>query len=181
MACALYGGVGAIGGYVNTVSTRPEQANFGDAGLTLGTAGLARTTLDLNRMLENGVTVRLNGALDKNAGFRDDSGARSWSLAPSIRWNNSAGTSLTLLTEFNHLDRDAFHFGVPNIPRYQALARTRYYGDSGDFGRNDTQAATLLFEHAVNDQWGARLSAHVIHAHQVSQQSFPRKTCRMKR
>ncbi|WP_332848281.1 TonB-dependent receptor [Massilia sp. S19_KUP03_FR1] len=172
-AGALYGGVGAIGGYVNTVSKRPQQANFGDAGLTLGTAGLARTTLDVNRMLENGVTVRLNGALDKNSGFRDDTGTRSWSLAPSISWVNSAGTSLTLLTEFNHLERDAFDFGVPNIPRYQDLARTRYYGDSGDFGKNDTQAATLLFEHALNDQWRARLSAHVSHAHQLSQQSFP--------
>jgi iron complex outermembrane receptor protein len=172
-AGALYGGVGAVGGYVNTVSKRPEQGNFGDAGLTLGSAGLARSTLDVNRVLENGVTVRLNGAVEKNAGFRDDAGTRSWSIAPAISWRDGRGTSLTLLTEFNHLDRDGFDFGVPNVTQYRDLSRTRYFGDRGDFGKNDTQAATLLFERVLSDQWTARLSAHVSHAHQLSQQSFP--------
>ncbi len=172
-AGALYGGVGAVGGYVNTVSKRPERENFGDASLTVGTAGLARTTLDVNRMLDNGVTVRVNGAADKNAGFRDDAGTESWSLAPAVSWRDGRGTSLTLLTEFNHLTRDGFDFGVPNIPQYRDLSRTRYFGASGDFGRNDTQAATLLFDHVLNDRWTARLSAHASRAHQVSQQSFP--------
>jgi iron complex outermembrane receptor protein len=172
-AGALYGGVGAVGGYVNTVSKRPERENVGDASVTLGSAGLARTTLDVNRMLENGVTVRLNGALEKADGFRDDAGTRSWSIAPAISWTNGRGTSLTLLTEWNHLKRDGFDFGIPNVPDYRQLARTRYYGDAGDFGKNDTQAATLQFQHALNDAWTARLSAHYSHAHQVSQQSFP--------
>ena len=172
-AGALYGGVGAVGGYVDTLSKRPERDNFGDASLTVGTAGLARTTLDVNRMLDNGVTVRLNGAVEKDTGFRDDAGTRSWSLAPAISWQDGRGTSLTLLTEWNHLKRDGFDFGVPNVPDYEALARTRYFGDRGDFGKNDTQAATLLFVHPLNEQWTARLSAHYSHAHQVSQQSFP--------
>ena len=172
-AGALYGGVGAVGGYVNTVSKRPEAENFGDASLTIGNHGLARTTLDVNRALDNGVTVRLNGAVEKNDGFRDDAGTDAWSIAPSISWRNGHGTSLTLLTEFNHLHRDGFDFGIPNVPDYASLSRTRYYGDNGDFGTNDTQAATLLFEHVLNDAWTARLSAHYSHAHQVSQQSFP--------
>lgn len=172
-AGALYGGVGAVGGYVNTVSKRPERENFGDASVTVGSAGLARSTLDVNRMLDNGVTLRLNGALEKNDGFRDDAGTRSWSIAPAISWTDGRGTSLTLLTEFNHLKRDGFDFGIPNVPGYQQLARTRYFGDAGDFGKNDTQAATLLFQRVLNDQWTARLSAHYSHAHQVSQQSFP--------
>jgi len=172
-AGALYGGVGAVGGYVNTVSKRPERENFGDASLTSGTAGLARTTLDVNRMLDKGVTVRLNGALEKNDGFRDDAGSDAWSIAPAISWANGRGTSLTLLTELNHLKRDGFDFGVPNVPDYRALSRTRYFGDAGDFGTNDTQAATLLFTHPLNEQWTARAAAHYSRAHQVSQQSFP--------
>lgn len=171
-AGALYGGVGAVGGYINTVSKRPEQENFGEAGVTVGTQGLVRTTLDVNRMLDNGVTVRVNGAYEKNTGFRDDAGTRSWSLAPSISWRDG-GTSLTLLTEFNHLNRDGFDFGIPNIPGYADLARTRYFGAQGDYGKNDTQAATLQFVHPVNSDWTARLSAHYSQAHQVSQQSFP--------
>jgi iron complex outermembrane receptor protein len=173
-AGALYGGVGAVGGYVNTVSKRPEPGDFGDASFTIGNHNLARTTLDVNRALDNGVTVRLNGAYEKNRGFRDDAGADSWSIAPAISWRDGRGTSLTLLTELNHLHRDGFDFGIPNVPGYASLARTRYYGvANGDFGNNDTQAATLLFEHVLNEAWTARLSAHYSHAHQVSQQSFP--------
>jgi len=172
-AGALYGGVGAVGGYVNTVSKRPERENFGEASLTIGTAGLARSTLDVNRALENGVTVRLNGAIDTITGFRDDAATQSWSIAPAVSWDDGRGTSLTLLTELNHLRRDGFDFGVPNIPRYQDLSRTRYFGDRGDFGKNDTQAATLVFLHPLNDRWTARVAAHYSHAHQVSQQSFP--------
>jgi iron complex outermembrane receptor protein len=180
-AGALYGGVGAVGGYVNTVSKRPQQGNFGEIGATAGSYGLYRATLDLNRALDKGVNVRLNGAHEKNATFRDKAGYDSWSLAPAISWHDGAGTSLTLLTEFNHLKRDGFDFGVPNIPDYRRLSATRYYGlrdgvypgVAGDYGKNDTQAATLLFEHALDDNWKLRLAAHYSHAHQVSQQSFP--------
>ena len=180
-AGALYGGVGAVGGYVNTVSKRPGPESFGEAGLTVGSYGLRRSTLDVNQGLDNGVNVRLNGAYEKNSTFRDDAGYDSWSIAPAISWNNGRGTSLTLLTEFNHLNRDGFDFGVPNIPNYGELSRTRYYGLSdgiyagvaGDFAKNTTEAATLVFEHVLNEDWKVRMAAHYSHAHQLSQQSFP--------
>ena len=180
-AGALYGGVGAVGGYVNTVSKRPGQENFGEIGMTAGSHGLYRGTVDVNRVVERGLSVRLNGAYETNDTFRDGAGYDSWSFAPAIGWNNGAGTSLTLLTEFNHLKREGFDFGVPNIPDYRALSTTRYYGlrddvypgVAGDYGRNDTQAATLLFERTVYDRWTLRMAAHYSHAHQRSQQSFP--------
>ena len=180
-AGALYGGVGAVGGYVNTVSKRPGRDNFGELGITAGSYGLRRSTLDINRGLDNGVSVRLNGAYEKNATFRENAGYDSWSIAPAISWNDGRGTSLTLLSEFNHLNRDGFDFGVPNIPNYRQLSRTRYYGlrdgvyagVAGDFAKNNTEAATLIFEHVLNDDWKVRTAAHYSHAHQLSQQSFP--------
>jgi iron complex outermembrane receptor protein len=180
-AGALYGGVGAVGGYVNTVSKRPLHDNAGEIALTIGSHDARRTTLDLNRALDNGVDVRLNGAYERNGNVRDDAGYDSWSLAPALSWTDKRGTSLTLLTEFNHLRRDGFDFGVPNIPAYQALPATRYYGVrdgvypgvKGDFGSNSTQAATLLFERVLNDTWTLRLATHYAYAHQLSQQSFP--------
>ncbi|MYM22171.1 TonB-dependent siderophore receptor [Duganella sp. FT135W] len=180
-AGALYGGVGAVGGYVNTVSKRPGPENFGEVGLTLGSYGLRRSTLDVNQGLDSGLSVRLNGAYEKNSTFRDNAGYDSWSIAPAISWNNGRGTSLTLLTEFNHLNRDGFDFGVPNLPNYATLSRIRYFGlrdgvypgVAGDFAKNDTEAATLIFEHALNAQWKVRAAAHYSHAHQLSQQSFP--------
>src|SRR5207237_1145995 len=108
-------------------------------------------------------------------------GTDSWSLAPAISWNDGRGNSVVFLAEFNHLRRDGFDFGVPNIPDYRVLSPTRYYGlrdgmvpgPSGDYGKNGTQAASLQFEHVLNDAWTLRMAAHYAYAHQLSQQSFP--------
>jgi iron complex outermembrane receptor protein len=154
-AGALYGGVGAVGGYVNTVSKRPQDQDAGELSQTIGSYGLRRTTLDINRVVSGDVSLRLNGAIEQNDTFRDNGGYDSWSIAPAMTWDNHAGSSLTLLTEFNHLSRDGFDLGIPAIEDYRALSPRRYYGlrdgddaqVSGDFGRNDTHAATLLFSH----------------------------------
>lgn len=183
-AGALYGGIGAVGGYVDTVSKHPEWDDFGEVGASVGSEGLARTTLDMNRVLNEHVSVRLNAAVEKDTTFRDNAATRSWSVAPAIAWRDGSGTSLTLLTEFNHLRRDGFDFGIPAIADYQALSRTRYYGlrdgmypgVAGDYGRNDTQAETLVFERVLTPAWKLRLSGQYTDARQFSTQSFPDST-----
>ncbi len=183
-AGALYGGVGAVGGYVNTVSKRPGQGNVGEIAETFGSYGLTRTTLDVDRTLTNDIGMRVNGAYEKNATFRDNGDYRSWSIAPAVSWNDGQGTSLTLLTEFNHSNRRGFDFGVPDVPDYRNLSRTRYYGlaegvypgVAGDYGRNDTRSATLQFEQALGANWKLRLASQYAYAHQLSTQTFPDST-----
>lgn len=183
-AGALYGGVGAVGGYVNSVSKRPMRSDFAEVGLTIGSYDLARLTVDANQMLGEGLTGRLNLAAETNATFRDNAGYRSWSIAPAITWDNRAGTTLTLLAELNHLRRDGFDFGVPNVANYRDLSRTHYYGlpngvipgVAGDYGTNDTQSVTVLLEHVLSREWKLRLAANYNHAHQLSTQTFPNST-----
>ncbi|WIH15679.1 TonB-dependent receptor [Xanthomonas graminis] len=183
-AGALYGGVGAVGGYVNTVSKRPQQDNAGEISQTVGSDALRRITLDINRAVSGDVSLRLNGAVEQNGTFRDNGGYASWSIAPAVTWDNHAGTSLTLLTEFNHLRRDGFDFGIPAIAAYRRLSRTRYFGlrdgiddaVSGDYGRNDTRAATLLFSHALSSDWTLRVGGQYVSASQRSTQTFPNST-----
>ncbi len=183
-AGALYGGIGAVGGYINTVSKRPEQENFGEVSATAGSYGLARTTVDVNRVLNDDLSIRLNASAETNSTFQDNGGYKSWSIAPAITWNNHHGTSVTLLSEFNHLNRDGFDFGVPAVDNYQALSRSRYYGlrsgvypgVDGDYGRNDTWSETLLFEHELSQNWKLRLAGQYAYARQHSTQSFPDST-----
>ncbi|SBV53178.1 ferrichrome-iron receptor 3 [Xanthomonas bromi] len=73
-AGALYGGVGAVGGYVNTVSKLPQQENFGEINQTVGGDGLRRTTLDFNDIISGKISLRLNGAVENNDTFRDNGG-----------------------------------------------------------------------------------------------------------
>lgn len=181
---ALYGGIGAIGGYINTVSKRPEEYDFGDISATAGSNDLARSTLDVNRVLTDDLSVRLNASAEHDSTFRDDTHDHSWSFAPAVTWDNHDGSSLTLLSEYNHLSRDGFDFGVPAVANYRDLSRTRYYGlgnrmyagVDGDYGKNDTLSETLLFEHQLSDAWKLRLSGQYVYARQRSTQSFPNST-----
>lgn len=183
-AGALYGGIGAIGGYINTVSKRPEWNDFGELSGTAGSHDLARSTLDVNRVLSDDVSMRLNASAEQDATFRDDTRDHSWSFAPAMTWDNHEGTSLTLLSEYNHLNRNGFDFGVPAVADYRDLSRTRYYGLTnkmypgvdGDYGKNDTLSETLMFEHELSDGWNLRLAGQYTYARQRSTQSFPGST-----
>ncbi len=170
---ALYGGVGSLGGYINTVSKRPLSNAIGEVGITAGSFGLLRPTLDWNQPLSDSLGFRLNSAYEHNDGFRDLSGYDSFSVAPAIRWDIDKDTSLVLLTEYGRLEREAFDFGVPNLPGYTQFPRKAYYGLPSDYGSNDTYAATLLFEHKFNEDWTLRLGAHYSYASQFSNQTFP--------
>ncbi len=179
-AGALYGGLGAIGGQINTVSKRPMTESFGELSLQAGSYGQVRPTVDVNVGSEQGMSFRINGAYDQNDTFRDNAGYDLWTLAPALMWRGESST-FTLLTEFNHLERDGFDFGVPNLPDYRLYSRTRYFGLyngtysdlDGDFGDNDTRAATAIFEHGLGADWKLRIAAHYSHARQRSQQTFP--------
>ena len=124
--------------------------------------------------------MRLNGAYEQNDTFRDNGGYDSYSVAPAISWQNE-DSKLTLLTEFNHLNRDGFDFGVPNLPDYQQYSGTRYFGlrngvysdVAGDYGHNNTQAITAIFDHHLSADWALHLAANYSHASQLSTQTFP--------
>ena len=132
-----------------------------------------RPTLDFNTPLGGGVTARLNLAYEHNDTFRDQGAYDSFSIAPALRWELDADTSLTLLTEYNRLEREGFDFGIPNVPQYRELSRTRYYGLPGDYGKNDTYAGTLIFEHRFSDQLTWRVAGHASYSNQISNQTFP--------
>lgn len=181
---ALYGGVGAVGGYVNTVSKQPLNNDLTELGFTGGSHAQARTALDLNRSITPDLRVRLNASAEHNDTERDHAGFNSVSIAPALSWSMDANTTVTLLTEFNRLRRQGFDFGIPNVPDYKKLDTHRYYGltdglypgVSGDFGRNDTRAVTAQIEHRFNDAWTLRTAFQYSYARQRSTQTFPNTT-----
>lgn len=170
---ALYGGVGSLGGYVNTVSKRPQDHAFGEIGVTAGSYGLLRPTLDWNQPLGSDVNLRLNSAYEHNEGFRDQAGYDSFSIAPAIQWNINEDTSLLVLMEYGRLEREGFDFGVPNVPGYGSLSREAYYGLRSDYGVNDTYAVTAILNHKFSDEWSLRIGGHYTYASQLSNQTFP--------
>ncbi len=181
---ALYGGVGAVGGYVNTVSKQPLSNDFTELRVTGGSYDQARGALDVNRAISPALRVRLNASAEHNDTARDHAGFNSVSIAPALSWSLDADTSVLLLTEFNHLRRQGFDFGVPNVADYKKLDTHRYYGltdgqypgVAGDFGRNDTRAVTAQLEHRFNSTWTLRTAVQSTYDRQQSTQTFPNTT-----
>lgn len=178
---ALYGSASSLGGYINTLSKRPQNDAFTELGITAGSFGLLRPTIDWNQPLnaDGSLAGRLNAAWERNDTFRDNGGYRSFCIAPALKWDVDADTSLTLLLEYDRRERDGFDFGVPNLPNYKQFSRTRYfglddsYGGLADYGTNDTYAATFIMEHKLNGNWTWREAAHYSYGLQRSNQSFP--------
>lgn len=176
----LYGGIGSLGGQVNTVSKRPLYYNYGAINLLWGNYQQWRPTFDINRVLGKGFSVRLNGAYENNGTFRDGGGFESYSLAPAISWQGER-TSVTLLAEYNRLDQNLFDFGLPNLPNFRHLSRTRYFGLRkgdypdlpGDSGLNETYVGTAILHHQLSQTWGLRIATQYHRATQDSTQSFP--------
>src|SRR5690606_34637870 len=163
-----------------TVSKRPLYYNYGAINLLWGNYQQWRPTFDINRVLGKGFSVRLNGAYENNGTFRDGGGFESYSLAPAISWQGER-TSVTLLAEYNRLDQDLFDFGLPNLPNFRHLSRTRYFGLRkgdypdlpGDSGLNETYVGTAILHHQLSQTWGLRIAAQYHRATQDSTQSFP--------
>ncbi|WP_428381562.1 TonB-dependent siderophore receptor [Nevskia ramosa] len=171
----LYGASASLGGYINTVSKRPEEDAFTDVAVTAGSYALFRTTLDANRALNDSGSLsgRLNVATEQNDTFRDTAGYNSYSVAPSLAWKPDDKTRITALFEYNYQRRQRFDFGLPYVPQVEELSRTRYYGLDRDYGRNKTSANTLILERQLNEDWQWREAAHYTWANQRSSQTFP--------
>lgn len=171
----LYGASNSVGGYINTVSKRPLREGGAEVGLTLGSYGLARPTLDWNQPLaaDGSLRARLNVAYETNDTFRDFSGYKSYSVAPAVAWDLTPATTVTALLEVNQLDLKRYDFGIPNLPFAAQLDRKRYFGVAEDNGKSNAYSATTVVDHKVGTNWSYRLGLHATYSKQDATYSFP--------
>lgn len=110
---SAFGGRGTTGGAVSVVSKQPQDGNFGDAEITLGTDDTRRAQIDFNRQLTDRVAVRLNAvAHESGVAGRDHVFNNRWGVAAAIRFE--ANDRLTLSADYFHLSTDELpDWGVP--------------------------------------------------------------------
>ena len=99
-------------GAVNTITKTPRFNDFGSAGLTLGSFGTKRGTLDVNRALGD-VAVRMVAAADDSDSWLDHEKSRNYLLAPSIRFKPTSGLEFLYSGEFQRTTIDGFSNGLP--------------------------------------------------------------------
>lgn len=90
-------GAGSLGGLVNLVSKTPEFTTGGEVAVTYGSFDRKEVLADLNAPLSESVAVRLVGRVRDAETQTDFVSDDRVMLAPSITWQPSMDTSLTLI------------------------------------------------------------------------------------
>ena len=152
---SAFAGRGATGGAVNMVSKAPQGRNAGDLETTVGTDNTRRVTLDLDRLLTDALSVRVNAVTQSaDVAGRDQPHGRLWGVTGAASLKLSP--HLTLSGDYYHLTTsDLPDWGVPydvaNNRPFQ-VPRGSYYGVlSRDFRRTYSDIETLKLEWKPSD------------------------------
>jgi catecholate siderophore receptor len=104
-ADSAYAGRGGAGGSINITTKKARNENFISGDVGLGTDNYKRATLDLNRVLSEGVGFRLNAmAHDADVPGRNGPENKRWGIAPTVTFGMGTPTEVTL--SWQHLQTD---------------------------------------------------------------------------
>ncbi|MEH1844261.1 MAG: AMIN domain-containing protein [Nostoc sp.] len=148
-AAVLFGN-GGLGGIINITTKQPLFEPFYELGLNVGSDSFYRGTADLSGPLTSNrnLRYRLNIALQDAYDSQNFSSSQNYFIAPTIAWDISDDTKLTL--NFEYLNTPSKSYGVKAL-NGSFLGRDPNYDFSDD---NHTNSSTMQggynFEHRFN-------------------------------
>ncbi|WP_370682558.1 TonB-dependent receptor [Comamonas sp. GB3 AK4-5] len=166
-ADSAYAGRGGAGGSINITTKKAKNENFVSGDVGLGTDSYKRATLDLNRVLSEGVGFRLNAmAHDADVPGRSGPQNKRWGIAPTVTFGMGTPTEASL--SWQHLQTDNIpDGGVPYLYSNNAMAglpggstvrptygndRKNWYGlTNRDYEKEKSDLLTASVEHKFTD------------------------------
>ncbi|MDO9002947.1 MAG: TonB-dependent siderophore receptor [Aquabacterium sp.] len=182
-ASVLYGAA-SPGGIINTVSKRPTTSPLRELNAEVGSFNRTQVSGDFGGALDKDAewSYRLTFLARKSDTFIDFVPDDRTYIAPALKWQPSAATSLTLLSEFQH-DRTKYVPGMPPEGMVQPnpngqVPRSRFIGEPG-FDKFDNKRGSIgyLFEHAFDEQLKLRHNLRLYS--QANERSFTYATMAM--
>ncbi len=158
-ASSVLYGLSAPGGLVNTVSKRPTTERLRELNVEFGSFQRKQVSGDFGGALtEDGSwSYRLTALYRDANSFIDYIPNDRTYIAPALKWQPSAVTSLTLLSEYQK-DRSTYSVSLPSVgtllPNPNGrIPRNRFVGEPG-YDKFDLERYSVgyLFEHAFTDQ-----------------------------
>ncbi len=151
-------GRGSTGGVINQVSKQPLDRDQSSLGLTAGSFDYRRAVLDVNRVLQPGLAVRINAMNTETDSFRQHVQQERNGVAPSISWRGARDQVLLSyywLDEHNIPDYGVPYFRGAPLP----VPVDRFYGLANvDYEDNRTGIATLSYTHTYSPDSSLRAS-----------------------
>jgi len=157
-ANSVYSGAGSLGGSVNLVSKTPRLGDRTTISAGLGSDSYGRLTIDANKMIGNGIAVRLNAMAHQNdVPGRDVETYERWGIAPSIAFGVGTPTEVSL-AYFHQEDENTPEYGVPYASNVIAngplpgVDRSSYFGYRNmDIQESQVDALTGRFSHEFSE------------------------------
>ncbi len=162
-ANSVYSGGGAVAGGINLVTKVPQGVDNITLIVGGGTDSYGRATLDAERQLSDGVSLRLNLMAHTNdAPGRDVEKFSRYGIAPSLGVDIDANTRVTASYIYQH-DDNIPQYGLPYFNNdyhsgmLPGVDRSNYYGFANmDRQRINTQAGTVIVTHNFSDDLNIR-------------------------
>ncbi|MBL0402576.1 TonB-dependent siderophore receptor [Microvirga aerilata] len=179
-ASALYGG-SASDGLINPVSKRPTTAPLryvetgvnswgnGYAGFDFGGA------LDPNNVWSYRLTGKVSGGSWETEKAEDFRGV----IAPALTYRATAGTELTLLGSYQHMDLSHTGGFLPYVGTvvsapFGRISRRFYYDEPGvDLYRREQAMLGYEFTHDINEVWTLRQNFRYAHTDSKERGPYP--------
>ncbi|MBK3664669.1 TonB-dependent siderophore receptor [Bradyrhizobium diazoefficiens] len=161
------GGIGPVGGIINTVSKLPTENRFAEIGATAGGYGLWNGWFDVNQPIASAGTAlfRMTGDVETSGDFVDAIDHRRYALNPTFLFNDNDGTRLTIQGSFSSRSFQNYT-GLPGagtVDRSQFTISPTPFPDRADLGRSWTtyNGVTLRVDHAFDAVWSANATTRV--------------------
>ncbi|PAU75316.1 TonB-dependent siderophore receptor [Halomonas salipaludis] len=178
-ASVLYGRA-SPGGVVALTSKRPEFEPGGELRLSLGNNQQRSAAFDLSGPLGDGnrVAYRLTGlasAADTQFGPVEE---ERYAIAPSLTWDVTDATSLTLYAYLQQDPEGGYHSGVPYegavVDRNGRRISNNFFDGEAEYDQFKRTQRMLGYEleHHVNDDWRARQRLRYLNADVVMDQVY---------
>ena len=170
-AASLLYGANSPGGIINAVTKRPTTESIAEVGLELGSFNRKQVTVDLAGALPetNDWSYRLTVLERESNSFIDHVPDDKTYIAPALKWQISADTSLTLLSHYQKKATVRTGF-VPIegslLPNPNGkLPRNFFNGEPGqDADITENTSVAYFFEHRFTDQLSVHHSSNYTEA-----------------
>jgi len=168
-------GRGSTGGVINQVSKKAKPVDSNEVALTVGSFDYRRLTADLNKVINEDLSFRLNAMTTDTDTFRDGPHQKRYGVAPTLTWG--AGTSDEVTLSYYYLkDNNIPDYGVPYYRgRPLDVPVNRFYGMSNvDYERNETNIATASYTHLIDNDSSVRAIVRRAHYDRDLRATAPR-------
>ncbi|EFX90833.1 TonB-dependent siderophore receptor [Actinobacillus ureae ATCC 25976] len=154
-ADSLTYGSAQSGGLINLVSKRPTKEPKGELKFTLGNRNERGFSTDYSNAISENVRFRLVGDYNRRDGEPKGSYMDAYYFAPSLSWDISKNTSLTLLASIQHDNgRPSSGFFPAGYERLSSLGlsnRTNFAENVPEYLRRNQYSVGYEFTHKFSD------------------------------